>query len=505
VGEQGIGAVVSCVAMLLAAGTAMVLYARRALTVREGRRTWLLFTASCASWATGTALWMATLVAGRPITVPSVADAFHLVAVPLVLAAFLSIPAAQADRRQRVRALLDGCALACSMTFVLWALVLGDAAEQARYGSLALGVTLTYPLVDVVLASVMAVTMQVGADVRARLVGPQWVGGAAMTVANAAFAYHVLTGTFRLGTLWDLGWIGGYALLALTALRRLPARDGDPGMGPARPADVSAWMGYASLVIVLVTGLFEVLTAGSLDAVLTGIGLLLGLLVSTRQMLMINENGRLARDLERTVAELREREDLLHHRAHHDPLTELANRTLFSERLSRVLTEGPAAVLFLDLDDFKRVNDSLGHAAGDALLVAVAERLRQTVRTSDTFARLGGDEFAVLLPGIGEDAVARGQRVVEVLRAPFELAGHMVPAAVSVGVAVGARGSDPETLLRHADMAMYAAKGAGKGTVRAFEPTMEEQIRGEFELRADLGKAIDEGEPRVHHPLRTAG
>jgi diguanylate cyclase (GGDEF)-like protein len=156
-------------------------------------------------------------------------------------------------------------------------------------------------------------------------------------------------------------------------------------------------------------------------------------------------------------------------------------------------------VLFLDLDDFKRVNDSLGHAAGDELLVAVAERLRQAMRTSDTVARLGGDEFAVLLPGSGEEAVARGQRLVEVLRAPFEVAGRAVRAAVSVGVAVGARGSDPETLLRHADIAMYAAKGAGKGTVRAFEPTMEEQIRDEFERRADLGRAMDEDELPVDH------
>jgi diguanylate cyclase (GGDEF)-like protein len=176
-------------------------------------------------------------------------------------------------------------------------------------------------------------------------------------------------------------------------------------------------------------------------------------------------------------AERRSFEEQLIHQAFHDPLTALPNRARFCELLEASLAREDGShehvgVLFVDLDGFKSVNDSLGHDAGDQLLVAVAARLQAAIRPSDTVARLGGDEFTVLLDGVVgvEDAAVVARRVVEHLGDPFLLLGRRVVAAASVGVAVGRRrATKPDELLRAADLAMYHAKERGKGGYEIFE------------------------------------
>ena len=166
----------------------------------------------------------------------------------------------------------------------------------------------------------------------------------------------------------------------------------------------------------------------------------------------------------REVTETRELHDLLRYQASHDALTGLANRSLFTQRLTESVTPGlPAAILMIDLDEFKTINDSLGHHVGDAVLVAVAERLRGCVRAGDTPARLGGDELAVLLPGAGpETAAAIAQRFLDALDQPVHAHGHLLRVHASVGIAAETA-DDPGELLRHADAAMYMAKRQGKG------------------------------------------
>jgi len=191
------------------------------------------------------------------------------------------------------------------------------------------------------------------------------------------------------------------------------------------------------------------------------------------------------------------------HQALHDSLTGLPNRALFLDRLTHALERGRSAadvgVLFCDLDRFKTVNDSAGHAAGDELLVAVAARLNDCLRTGDTAARLGGDEFAILLEDVRHEneAVAVAERIAEAMMPPFQIGGREVFVSASIGIVVGkGRG---EELLRNADVAMYRAKTDGKGRYRVFEPSMRAEVLERIELEADLQLAVQRDELVVHY------
>jgi diguanylate cyclase (GGDEF)-like protein len=215
------------------------------------------------------------------------------------------------------------------------------------------------------------------------------------------------------------------------------------------------------------------------------------------------ENGH----LEQSIARLTELQEQLSHQAFHDSLTDLANRSLFSDRidhalLRRIRTGKPVAVLFIDLDDFKAVNDTLGHSAGDQLLIGVAERLRNSLRRPDTAARLGGDEFAVLIEDIDNpiEAEAVAERIFAALVEPFAIAGQSVTVHASIGVAVSDDATDTASrLMRHADVAMYAAKSAGKHRHVLFISGMEAEIVARHRLRADLERAISADEFGVHY------
>lgn len=200
----------------------------------------------------------------------------------------------------------------------------------------------------------------------------------------------------------------------------------------------------------------------------------------------------------------------LSHRAFHDPLTDLANRALLGSRLDRALARsrrrgGGVAVLFCDLDQFKRVNDSLGHDVGDAILCAIGDRLLACARPEDTIARLGGDEFAILLEqeNAAEGAAAVAERVLEALRPSLEVGGHRVFVGGSIGIATdtssGVRETSADELLRNADMAMYKAKRAGGGRYEYFEPSMHTALMERLRIEERLRAAVGDGELSVHY------
>jgi diguanylate cyclase (GGDEF)-like protein len=203
--------------------------------------------------------------------------------------------------------------------------------------------------------------------------------------------------------------------------------------------------------------------------------------------------------LEQAVIKLRQLQEQLHHQAYHDPLTDLPNRSLFMERVESELAKaaGTVAVLFIDVDDFKVVNDTLGHAVGDALLVSVAGRLRHCVRPQDVVARLGGDEFAVMLPDVDDPAAevrAVAGRMLRAFEAPVNAGAELVSVHLSVGITHGGRGGEADELIRQADLAMYQAKGKGKGRFEFFDPGMAAAMLRRHDLKEELARAIERDE-----------
>ncbi|WP_219689143.1 putative bifunctional diguanylate cyclase/phosphodiesterase [Streptomyces anatolicus] len=205
----------------------------------------------------------------------------------------------------------------------------------------------------------------------------------------------------------------------------------------------------------------------------------------------------------------------LQHNAEHDPLTDLPNRALFTRRVSQALTgrrvtDRGTAVLFIDLDGFKAVNDTIGHQAGDELLIQAARRLQEAVRAGDTASRLGGDEFAALIVGDGtRDQAAREQHIYELadrlritLSQPYAIDGNDVRVAASIGVAFAEPGIGAGELLRNADLAMYRAKAAGKGRVELYAPQMQADVVRKAELATRLRSALHDGEfALLHQPV----
>jgi diguanylate cyclase (GGDEF)-like protein/PAS domain S-box-containing protein len=207
------------------------------------------------------------------------------------------------------------------------------------------------------------------------------------------------------------------------------------------------------------------------------------------------------------VTERKALEEQLRHQAFHDPLSGLPNRALFMDRLEHAFVRAnrrgdKIAVLFTDLDNFKVINDSLGHEVGDQLLVAVAERIKHCLRPEDTAARLGGDEFTILIEAVDSmtDAVRVAERIAEILQPPFALDQHEVFSTTSIGIALSSPlQQQPADLLRHADLAMYRAKHKGKARYEVFEPGMGTDALERLRLENELRRALERGEFKVYY------
>ncbi|WP_200843577.1 bifunctional diguanylate cyclase/phosphodiesterase [Pantoea sp. 18069] len=226
---------------------------------------------------------------------------------------------------------------------------------------------------------------------------------------------------------------------------------------------------------------------------------------------------RLTESLQESNARLKAANDELQHRAFSDPLTGLPNRLLFEDRLRQALLRldrnnheevvDRLAVLFVDLDGFKPINDSFGHAAGDLILRGAADRLRRQAREGDTVARVGGDEFLLLLENVSDEAgcIAVAKKVLTALSKPFELSGKQVQIACSIGIAIHPGHGERSKLVANADAAMYAAKRAGGSCHVLFEPHMGSDASAQLELQNDLRHALDRGELSLHYQPKIDG
>jgi diguanylate cyclase (GGDEF)-like protein len=425
---------------------------------------WILIAVANLLFAAGDVLWTVLSAMGES-PFPSVADLAYIAGYPVLAIAFswiILIRVGDGDRS----GLLDGATMSLAAALAGFIVLLRPVLE-AEGDPLALAISVAYPLGDLVIIGV-AIGMLVTPGARnasfALLVGSL----ATMFAGDVINAFQVAAGTAEDGTLLDLTWLLAYVTVGLAAL--LPSMRAVAVSSPVR----IAWLSPVRLVataIALLAGpallVYDVLDGGtSLVLLAVGSGVL--------SLMVLARLAAAVRALARDNAARRALEDELSYRASHDPLTGLANRRRFMECLDAAAagSDGqPISVLFIDLDDFKAVNDEMGHPTGDALLVAVAGRVRAQLRGTDVAARMGGDEFGILLHADERTAMGVARRLIDTLGDPVAVGGQVVEARGSIGVASG-RPANPSELLAHADIAMYVAKGRGSGFAVAYEPGM---------------------------------
>jgi diguanylate cyclase (GGDEF)-like protein len=431
---------------------------------------------------------------------PNIGDIFYVGGYPFIAVGLTMLLRSRGTSRD-AGGVIDGFIVATSVGVLLWVFFVEPTAFDNSLSVLERLISVAYPAGDLLLIAI-------GAQLAVRQVrrqAPYWllsVALLALLVSDLGYLYQSLYGAYAEGDPIDFGWWIGYALIVAVLLHprvgeiaSAPSRS-TPRLSPRRILVLSLVTVAAPLTIAARSAAGATL---QLPVLLGGTVVLFGLVV-VRLVVM-------ARELETSRT-------LLLHEATHDALTGLGNRTLFSEQVEQALSGGiQVAVLCLDLDDFKLVNDSLGHPAGDIVLQVVGERLSNLLRPGDAVARLGGDEFAMLV--IDPDNAAGGavaQRALAAIRQPIGLPSghtehtphtphtpHLVHSNVSVGVAHSNGDSSVEALLRDADIAMYLAKQSGKGHHEVFQLGMRQDMIDRLEMRGELSDALARNEFVLHY------
>jgi diguanylate cyclase (GGDEF)-like protein len=452
------------------------------------RRSWQLLSVSAALWACGQLSWTLHRLDGGRVAPNDWATAgLLLLSAIAALAGLLLLPGQRLDRSGLLRLGLDVLMVCTALGVAGWALIIAPALGRTGGAQMLRDYGLPYSAAAVL---TLAVVVLVAARAGGRWLVPVLLicaGLAVRSIGRLAMVGLLIRDEYVGGGPIDLLFTVGYLLLTAAALWPPAASGGAVRLArPVSPAErgtrVRVLLPYLPVAVALIAS--AVAGPGLRD-----MGLVLGslaviVLLLTRQVLTALDNAAFAAEETRM--------------AYSDPLTGLGNRALLAAEVARAQRAarggGRLSLLLLDLDGFKAVNDSLGHEAGDRLLVRLAQRLVATVGPDDVVARLGGDEFAVLVeaetPGAG---LRTARRLLEALGAPVEFSGRTVRVTVSIGV-VEQVGGDPGDVLRDADVAMYAAKSAGKACVRQFEPAMRRAVVAKAELEADLRHALDRGE-----------
>lgn len=443
------------------------------------RLAWGIFSFGLFGWIAGDLAWLFYRFVFQ--TVPpdfSFIDIAYLV-LPVATCVAWSVNAPRERRPLALRPLLDGLIVASALFLVLWPLVLERLFQYNAGNESQLVVALSYPTADLVMVTMaLVVTAAVPAPYRRSMVTVT-TGLIIIAATDCALVYVQSIGD-RTNALLAIGWAAGMLLVAAGALTELhaPHLSGANVVGPRRRRQLF-WLPYVPIVFAVPVSVTALWNFTPTDRPLLIAGVLLIGAALIRQLSILLEN----RALLETVAD----------QALRDPLTGVANRLLFSDRLAHAMQlrqrdDRKVSVLSLDLDDFKMVNDSLGHSHGDALLRNIADRLISVVPAGDTVARLGGDEFAVLIEDGPVSADDLAQRVIEVFDKPFYLDGEDLYIHPSVGLATAPALDDEELsadeLFKRADLAMYTAKRAGVGGVQKYTPDM--RLVDRTELRTSL-------------------
>jgi diguanylate cyclase (GGDEF)-like protein len=459
---------------VLVACAAMVVRARQ---VHDRlRRARLLVAASLLCGALGGVLALIlSVVLGEAPPVPSVSDAVYFLFLPLCVAGLLSYPVSDAAEGSPARSLLDGA----MATVALWLVTHVVLLEPAQVGAgLPLATRLTalaYPAAGVFVIGMLAgVLVRVAPQARRELLV---IGGGLCLLAVSDLAYVALQAQGRYRPDSWVAALAEWGLVLIVVGAAWRARSGSPSPRWTRWIPL---LPYVPVIVALAVCAGLVAQGRQLHRGELATGIVLVTVLLLRQAV----GGRDRRNLTERLSAA----------AFSDPLTGLGNLAQARRLLAQRCDEGGAAVVLVDLDGFKQVNDTFGHAHGDAMLVAVAARLRTCIASPGEVMRLGGDEFLAVLPSDAAGATTVADAVLAAMTEPLVVAGTPVTVQASVGVATTADAADPEELLRNADLAMYAAKAAGRNRRASYAPTMHRAARRRMEVNAGLRRALDKGE-----------
>jgi diguanylate cyclase len=469
---------------IVGAGTILcgLMVARR--MTGQSRRWRLLVVAGCLAFLAGELMWWFTGAAANapPLSVvayflPPLFGLAAMVVLARSAGALSRHPNGQL-RHSRAITAVDGVVAAVAFTILVVIAGTGPSLPRSGNTAVVVGYAAT-ELVVVVTGVIMAVVYRADRPYRANYL---WLAGGILTVAasDRMIAYFHTIGVAG-GDLWGgVGFVLGPLAIAFSMLELSPRTQIDHADDVMDVAQLALpYLGFAGIAGLFA---FHLLIGRELNAMLIGATVAMVLLVSTRQVVSLRA--------QRLITEqLYETQQRLAHQVHHDALTALPNRLLFAQRLEHAMDHGQFVLIYVDIDDFKEVNDQFGHAAGDELLRAVGGRLQRCIRHTDTLARIGGDEFAILAAGDMEPPEVIADRIRLALRDPFAVHGATVRVRASLGL-VRHRADGPaptsDDLLRQADIAMYEGKRRGKDTAIIYRPSSV--------LAADFPAALREAE-----------
>ncbi|ORA09530.1 bifunctional diguanylate cyclase/phosphodiesterase [Mycobacterium asiaticum] len=477
--------VVTVIGLVFASGCA-----GRAARHAQGRRSagWLAMSVALAGWAVGEVIWSVYDVR------PELDHASHPASAEIVLllyplGAFTSLLLLSGPVGHNFRRLfLDGVIVATSLFVASWVFVLDRLLREASASG---PTTLVHIFADVVLMTTAILALSRGRP--GGQLSVNLVAGAVVTigVADILVVFQTGVGSYHTGELVDVSRVAGLGMLALAGL--ISVNETPTASTQETSSRLRLWLPYIPVLLAAAVGLGHALRLMRHGPLLIGAGILVAAVLA-RQFVVLVENQGLLAEVARE--------------AFRDSLTGLANRANFLHQLEQAVARrgadaAPIAVMCLDLDNFKSVNDALGHPAGDELLVRVAGRLTTALGEVGTVARLGGDEFAVLIEGPVEDAEAAAQRVLGSFETPIVIDGVPLAVRPSIGFTVATAESSctVDELLRHADLAMYAAKREGGQCIRSFVPDLPlpyalPELAGSADFKSNLENEFDSG--RIH-------
>jgi diguanylate cyclase (GGDEF)-like protein len=456
---------------------ASVACATRAVLVRHERWAWAALAAAMASSTAGEVYWALRLSGLDEVPYPSLGDAFYLGFYPF---AYLAVVLLVRSRVRDIRAgmWLDGLVCGLALASIAAALAFDTIVQDTGGDPMTIATTLAYPVGDLLLMLLVAAVFGLAGG------RPGWswallgAGLLSWGVADTAYLLETAKGTYTEGTPLDWTWTLGATCVALSAWRS----------SPQRPARAGEW---------------STLAIPALSTLAAGAVLSICAIGQGRTVAVVLAAASVGTAVGRTFLTFRDVRRLAHTRrlAYTDELTGLPNRRALLERIDRALAaEERVALLLLDLDHFKELNDTLGHHVGDVLLCHVGTRIGETIREDDLLARLGGDEFAVVLaePIDDDSALAAARRIGRSLESPFDLDGIPVQIDCSIGVALDPEhADDASTLLKHADVAMYSAK-EGRNGVELYSSERDHRSRDRLTIVSDLRHGIARGELELY-------